>query len=354
MALSLSVIVPVYNSGAYLVQCVDSILDSDFKDLELILVDDGSTDSSPAIIDGYASRDSRVRVIHQENKGQMKATLAGLEKACGRFISMVDSDDFISSGMYTKMIDAMQDHGADLVTMPGLSFSGKRKKAFCDALLPGSYDRSAIESYILPNLFSNHSLYGNRGMQSQKGLKLFKRELFLSVYESVPTDIEMGEDMLLSYTYIARCSKIVILDKSEYGYMYRNNTQSISWRYRKDLFNKSMKLCDQLRKLPGLECDAHHQGEVDYEVCFFAINSFLNEFLMKSERTNKQRIDECIRISKDAAFRSALSRINRNEVKQPNRILLATLGSSNRIMFWAIGSAIRLFRPLIIKIFLAM
>ena len=354
MDVKLSVIVPVYNSEPYLKQCIDRILSECFCDLELILVDDGSVDGSPAIIDEYAKKDIRVRVIHQENKGQMKATLAGLEVARGRFVNMVDSDDYVTPVMHQRMIDVALSTDADLISMPGCTFYGTRVKDFCDSLNPGDYDKSRIKDYIIPNLFSNHSLYGNRGMQPSKCLKLFKRDMLLDVYASIPTDIEMGEDLLTSYTYIARCSRIVILPKGEPGYMYRGNTSSISWRYRKDLFEKSKRLCRSLRLIPNLEDNQHYQNEVDYEVCFFAINAFLNEFLMKSDRSVKQRIAESISISKDNDFCYALSRINRKEVKQPNKFLLDVLSSSNRLLIGFIGSFIRLTRSMIIKVFLTM
>ena len=91
----LSVIVPVYNTEKYLRECIDRILAQTFTDFELILVNDGSTDGSGAICDGYAEKDSRIQVIHQTNGGITVARKSGVRAACGEYVTFVDSDDWI-------------------------------------------------------------------------------------------------------------------------------------------------------------------------------------------------------------------------------------------------------------------
>ena len=100
-----SVIVPVYNVEKYLKECLDSILSQTFKDFELILVNDGSKDSSPAICDEYAEKDSRVKVIHKENGGQSTARNMGIEKATGEFAVFLDSDDLLSPNTFEILIE---------------------------------------------------------------------------------------------------------------------------------------------------------------------------------------------------------------------------------------------------------
>lgn len=109
----ISVIVPVYNVEAYLPQCLDSITAQDHKDLEIILIDDGSTDSSGAICDAYAEKDSRIRVIHQKNGGAAAAKNAGLRIASGEYLAFADSDDFLERDAYSYMLSALRQTGAD-------------------------------------------------------------------------------------------------------------------------------------------------------------------------------------------------------------------------------------------------
>ena len=109
----ISVIVPVYNVAAYLPQCLDSILSQDYGALEVLVVDDGSTDGSGALCDQYARQDSRVQVVHQKNAGAAAAKNAALDLATGEYLSFVDSDDYLAPNVYGAMVALMQEHQAD-------------------------------------------------------------------------------------------------------------------------------------------------------------------------------------------------------------------------------------------------
>lgn len=100
----ITVIVPVYNVAKYLEKCVKSIQDQTYKSLEIILVDDGSTDSSGAICDKYATEDSRIRVIHKPNGGLSSARNAGLDAATGDYVGFIDSDDYIAPDFYESLL----------------------------------------------------------------------------------------------------------------------------------------------------------------------------------------------------------------------------------------------------------
>lgn len=113
MADKISVIIPVYNVADYLPQCLDSVLGQDHEDLEVIVVDDGSTDSSGAICDQYAAKDPRVRVIHQANAGAAAAKNAALRVATGEYLSFVDSDDYLEPNVYGHMLRVLQTTQAD-------------------------------------------------------------------------------------------------------------------------------------------------------------------------------------------------------------------------------------------------
>ena len=113
MADKISVIIPVYNVADYLPQCLDSVLGQDHGDLEVIVIDDGSTDSSGAICDEYAEKDSRMRVIHQANAGAAAAKNAGLRVATGEYLSFVDSDDYLEPNVYGHMLRVLQTTQAD-------------------------------------------------------------------------------------------------------------------------------------------------------------------------------------------------------------------------------------------------
>ncbi len=149
----LSIIVPVYRVEPYLRRCVDSILAQTFRDFELILVDDGSPDGCPAICDEYAAKDSRVLVIHQENRGVSAARNAALDIARGSYIGFVDSDDWIDPQMYEKLITAIQENHRD-VAICGVTYINEQKEPYrTDLTGKGFYDQEQLilELFGMPN-----------------------------------------------------------------------------------------------------------------------------------------------------------------------------------------------------------
>lgn len=123
----ISIIIPIYNVEKYLPACLDSIIDQNHKDLEIILVNDGSTDNSSQICEEYAAKDKRIKVIHKENGGLSDARNAGFEIATGEFISFVDSDDLISPDFCEKLINALLSNDADIAECGFLKFENPKE-----------------------------------------------------------------------------------------------------------------------------------------------------------------------------------------------------------------------------------
>ncbi len=111
----ITVIIPVYNTEEYLRSCLDSIINQTYRNLEILVIDDGSTDLSPAICDTYAELDSRVQVIHKENQGVSASRNLGIEMATGDYISFIDSDDWLESESYEHLISCFVEHKVDAV-----------------------------------------------------------------------------------------------------------------------------------------------------------------------------------------------------------------------------------------------
>lgn len=113
----ISIVVPVYNTEKYLCRCVDSLLAQSYPALEIVLVDDGSTDSSGTICDEYAKKDKRVAVVHKKNGGLSSARNAGIDAAKGKYVGFVDSDDYVSVDMYERLVDALGDNPCDVANL---------------------------------------------------------------------------------------------------------------------------------------------------------------------------------------------------------------------------------------------
>ena len=129
----ISIVVPIYNVEKYVKKCIESLIKQTYKNIEIILVDDGSTDSSAEIIDEYANKDSRIIAIHQKNKGVSSARNTGLKAARGEYIGFVDPDDYVDCQMYEVMVNKLQASLADLVVCGYSKIweSSKKTEKFC-------------------------------------------------------------------------------------------------------------------------------------------------------------------------------------------------------------------------------
>ncbi len=204
----ISIIVPVYNVGQYLDRCMTSILQQTYRRLEIILVDDGSTDSSPAKCDAYARKDSRVRVIHKPNGGLSDARNAGLAVASGDYIGYVDSDDWIEPDMYERMHQACAAHGAQLAVC----------RYFCEykdhtvaggggSVVPLSRE-ALLEIYI-----SGHEEYV---IYNSVWSKLFHRDL---VSGALFPKGRNSEDIMYTTRAFCKVERAVYLDQCFYHYV---------------------------------------------------------------------------------------------------------------------------------------
>lgn len=138
----LSVIIPVYNVGNYLSRCLESVIGQDFDAMEIIIVNDGSTDDSAAVIARYAAKDQRIIVVEKENGGLVSARRTGLERASGKYVHHLDGDDYLASGAYKTLIAKMEQEEADLLLFPFLfDYEGSGKQ-----ILSSPYDKAYYDS----------------------------------------------------------------------------------------------------------------------------------------------------------------------------------------------------------------
>ena len=213
-----SLVIPIYNVEKYLKQCVDSVISQSFSDLEIILVDDGSTDGSPSICDSYASSDSRIKVIHKPNGGIVSARKAGTKEATGEYIACVDGDDWIEPDYFEKFAKVIEEHSPDIVccghierSINGDSNHKKLKER------SGYYKKEDIEQLIFPDLLD---------FSPQVWGKVIKRNIFTDIQLSVDDVIKMGEDACVVVPSVYRANNMYILDDCLYD--YRFNPSSIS------------------------------------------------------------------------------------------------------------------------------
>jgi len=217
--MKVSVIVPVYNGAQYLRECIDSILAQSHSDLEVIIVDDGSTDDSPAICDSYAASDSRVCVLHGENKGLSSARNKGIEAASGPYLSFVDADDVIHERMMEELCMQVADSGADIVSC---AFCRSDKTSF-------RVGQNKVCTYS-GDIAVKKYLYQERDSITGIWAHIFNRRLFCNARFTVGI---LYEDLDLLHILYRAANKVVLI--SDALYFYRVTTGSIinTWSRRR-------------------------------------------------------------------------------------------------------------------------
>ena len=211
MSKLISVIVPVYNVEKYLEKCVSSIINQTYKNLEIMLVDDGSTDSSGKMCDEFAKKDDRIKVIHKPNGGLSDARNSALKIAKGDYIGFVDSDDYIADDMFETLCDLMEDNNSDISIVSFYEIYNNK--------LIGVRDSKELEN--MTKLEAMEELLIDSKIQSYAWNKLFKRELFDGL--EFPTGKNF-EDIATTLLLFERANKVTLLEEPKYYYLRRDDS----------------------------------------------------------------------------------------------------------------------------------
>lgn len=259
----ISVIVPIYNVEKYLARCVDSIVNQTYKNLEIILVNDGSPDLCPQMCDDYAEKDSRIKVVHKKNGGLSDARNAGMAVAKGEYISFIDSDDYVSDDFFECLLDVMNKENSDIAECSVVKlYEDNRFDEFSDDLSVKTYDtQDAMSALIAENPFHQHVWN-----------KLYKTELVRDIPYAVG---KLNEDEFWTYQVFGRANKVSKFNKTMYYYFQRSSS--------------IMGVGYNIRRLDALEGKANRQKYIEnnfpelstqakidlYGSCMFAYQSVL-------------------------------------------------------------------------------
>ncbi len=215
MYFKISVVVPVCNVEIYLSKCIDSIINQDYKNLEIIIVDDGSTDSSGEICQKYADADNRVRIIHQDNQGLSMARNNGIDIATGEYIGFIDSDDWIRPDMYSTLYNNAVKYDADIsiinfnYVLPSGEYVPFAKENTGIKVFDGIYK-------VAHNIRTTNNFVWN---------KLYKKNLFNNI--RFPKG-KIFEDIFTMYKLIDTANKIVVSSDCKYYYVRHDNSITLS------------------------------------------------------------------------------------------------------------------------------
>lgn len=281
-----SVIIPVYNMEQHLERCLDSIVAQDYTELEVILINDGSTDSSGEICDRYAQNDSRFQVIHQNNGGVSSARNSGLDKATGDYISFIDPDDWIESGMYETLNKYLQNKDIDI-----LRFNAYRQGEIVNQLpFKGEYSAEKLEKEVMLPLIGSPT-FGGMFILGVLWLHLYRREIIEKYHIRFNTDLRRCEDRLFTLTAVLHSRKMFFTDYTPYHYevyddSLSNKYDSLRWEQELIYLDELKKEYSECKPAEFLE-DANQRIYSEY--LLRAITSVNNEFFSKNNSNFRRK-----------------------------------------------------------------
>lgn len=232
---TISIVIPVYNVESKLHRCLISIQNQSYSDFEVLLIDDGSKDSSGSICDEFAKKDSRFKVYHTENRGVSKARNFGIEKAVGKYLTFIDSDDYVEMEYLTNLLAGID--GELVISNVNYCSADLTKKV--SQKKKGNYSIEVREEPAqVAELFEERKL-------NYVYAKLYKNDLIFKFNIRFHENISLGEDTMFVFDYLSNTKKISIIDSSNYNYIkYGTGTLSSSFYW--DIYSRYCKLNDYL------------------------------------------------------------------------------------------------------------
>jgi len=240
----ISIIVPVYNSQDYLGTCIRSICDQTYNNIEIIIIDDGSSDNSGILCDTYASNDSRIRVIHKKNAGLVAARKTGIENACGEYITFVDSDDYIDLDSYETLMSKLDMRKPDIILYNLVEeypdHSCEKRNHFREGL----YTKEDIRKIIIPAMLSYGDFF-DFGILPNLVCKMIRREFIKEANLIIDERITVGEDAAHTFQLIPQANELMIVEYAPYHYCKRYD--SMMWgktdSYRIEALGENLEGC---------------------------------------------------------------------------------------------------------------
>ena len=312
--LKISIIVPIYNVEKYLKECVQSLIDQTYKNIEIILVDDGSTDGSSDILDSLSMQDSRIKVCHKENGGTHSARNLGVANAEGKYIMFIDPDDWFSNDCVEIVVETIKSTEADLVKFNYVKEYGSYSENKVNSLLENKlYLGDDYKKVLRMNL----GLVGKELNNIQDFNFLasvcfgcYKKEIINSNNLGFTNMREIGtfSDGLFNLSFLIKSTSFYFIDKHLYHYR-RNNLESCTNKYRQGFVEKNKVLLGKIYNLINLEEFGQefilaYNNRIAYSIFELIINAGVNN------ASRKQKKEEIKKVLRDEVYKQAIKKMS--------------------------------------------
>lgn len=318
--MKLSIVIPVYNVESYLVQCLDSIIQQTYKELSVILVDDGSTDSSGDICDNYSEKFEFISTYHKKNGGLISAWKYGLEKVTTEFVSFIDPDDWINESYYEVLVKKQIESSADIVSSRVVMDYGDVQNEVVYAIPNGLYSKqkiSEIESILL-----THGGFMDRALPITRWAKLIKKELVIQNLKYLDEKVTYGEDLNIIFPIILDADSIYICNDESATYHYRVRVDSMQHAYDKNKLYSVNKVYNSLIEVCASKNKQYLEEQVLMDYICACVQCYKNELNEKNYRTamlNLKMLTDTVLFSKGYLL------VKKNHFGLLNRLIVSSL-----------------------------
>lgn len=319
-SISISVIIPVYNVEKYLCDCIESVLLQTYRNFEIILINDGSTDTSGIICDEYKLKDNRIKVIHQDNAGVSVARNNGLKIAKNDYVIFMDSDDYIESNMYETMVSKITEYSCDLVICDCVKEFGNHSELYTHGIRSGYFDYNQLLYEYYPQLLITDTI--EYPLTISNCLCLFRKSV-LNNEVFYQQGIRYSEDWLFGAQLMLRCNSLYYL-KGKAFYHYRMNEDSATHILVDDKWNDYCKLYDKM-EIEFLNSPKYNfKNQLDVVLLFLVYNAISN-LCSNSQLTFKQKKHLILDILDNQKVKKMFKNIQIGKLKISKRLKIITL-----------------------------
>lgn len=323
-----SIILPIYNVEKYICQCIDSILQQTYTNIEIILVDDGSPDKCPRICDEYAKKDKRIRVIHKKNGGLVSAWMRGIEESSNQaeYMVFIDPDDWVSIEYIECLVNTQEKTGAEIVVASIMTVCleySRKVKMRAEAKV---YDKETLSNELYPILL-NAGGFEERGVPTSRCSKLIKKQLILKNICYCNTSTTYSEDLNIIFPVLLDAKSIAIIDDERCMYYYRYNPSSMLNSYDKNMLSSIEHVHPALLKACSDKKKEQLIPQVYADFLAASVQYYKNELLNPKGFGIARR--NIIKYAEKEMFQEAVKIVKWDHYRKLNILIIRTMYSYN-------------------------
>lgn len=322
-----SIIIPVYNTSNCLEKCIDSVIKQTYRNIQIILVDDGSTDNSGAICDTYANGYERIKVVHQNNSGVSTARNRGIEAAEGKYIMFVDSDDYIDSEMVEYAVNKIEEAHADEY------ISGLVIEYYENGKIKESEEKGIIAESELSRkeLLEQFEVVYSLMCVCGPCCKLYLTTVIKDNNIRFDTKMNFGEDSNFNFTYLKYVKKVYFSQKCNYHY-HREGQDSLFSRFHPDCHEVHVLVYDKMRNLMLQDkCSNEAMKRFETMYCLSLVGGIIEYYKYRNKTTKQQRKGQIRKVAGDYHFRKYQTR----NIDNISKMIVLNMIKSK--MYWAVN-----------------